>query len=163
MSGMGIAGSIVQSVGTNMGATGQYLEGKSRESTAYAEAGQLERNASQLKAQGQFEGEEELRKSRLIQSRIIAVAGASGASVLDPTVLNIIGINAAEGGLAAATRRYNAESKAKDMEYQAQIRRQEGKAHAKAARWAAGGTAVSGFGSSMVSGSSFISGSGGGK
>jgi len=148
---MGMAGGIVQSVGTNASATGTYLEGKAAEAAANAQAAQMERNANQLRAQGQFEGEEELRKARLIQSRIIAVAGASGASVIDPTVLNIVGKNQAEGSLAAATRRYNAETKSQDMEYQAQIRRLEGRAHAKAARWQATGTAVSGFGSMMGS------------
>jgi hypothetical protein len=149
---MGMAGSIVQSVGTNVSATGTYLEGKSQEKAAYAEAGQLERNAAQLRAAGQLEGEEELRKSRLVQSRILAVAGASGASVLDPTVVNIVGRNAAEGGLAAASKRYNAETVAQDKEYQAKIRRMEGRAHGRAATWGASGTALSGFGSSMASG-----------
>jgi len=151
MSSMGMVGGIVQSVGTNVGSTGTYLEGRSAQASAEAQAGQLDRNAAQLRAQGQFMGEEELRKARLIQSRIIAVAGASGASVVDPTVLNIIGRNAAEGSLAAATRRYDAESKAQDMNYQAEIRRYEGRAHAQAARWSAIGSSVSGIGSMLGS------------
>lgn len=151
MSSMGMAGSIVQSVGTNIGATGQYLEGKSQQYAAEAEASQMERNAGQTRAQGQFAGEEEQRKARLVQSRILAVAGASGASVVDPTVLNILGKNAAEGSLAAATRRYNATTQAQDMEYRAAIRRYEGSAHAKAARWGAISSSVQGIGSSMSS------------
>jgi hypothetical protein len=88
--------------------------------------------------------------------------------VLDPTVVDLVGENAAESSLAAATYRFNSESTAQDMEYQAQLIRMEGEAHAKAARYAAFGTAISGFGQSMASGGggsmggSSGSGSGGG-
>jgi len=134
MSGMAAALPVVGGVVT---AAGQYQEGEEKLATSRAQGAQMRRNAGQLRAAGQAQGAEELRKAELMRSRILAVAAASGGGVTDPTVVNLVSANAAEGSLAAATHRYNAESKAQDTEYQAMITEKEGEAYARASKYKA--------------------------
>lgn len=145
MSGMAAALPVVGGLVTGLGAL---QEGKEKQALSYAQGGQMRRNAEQLRATGQAQGEEELRKSELMRSRILAVAAASGGGVTDPTVINLVSANAAEGSLAAATHRYSAESKAQDTEYQAMLTEREGDAYARASKWKAAGSLL-GAGGSM--------------
>lgn len=100
-------------------------------------------NAGQARAAGQQVGEEELRKSELMQSRILALAGASGGGAMDPTVVSLMSKTAAEGKLAQATRIYNSEEQARGMEMQADTALYEGKAAKVASRYQALGTLLS--------------------
>ena len=140
---MGVAAVPLMVAGGLLGAKGALDEGRSRREASYASAAELRVNAGQEEAAGQFAGEEELRKTKMLQSRMLAIAGASGAGALDPTVVNLASGAEAEGHLAAATQRYNAKSAAVKMRNQADITQREGDAYAKASRYKAAGSLLS--------------------
>jgi len=75
---------------------------------AYEAAGQ-EEAASQLRAN------EQLRQSRLQQSRVLALAAASGGGAIDMDVMNAIAGFEEEGDLAARTELYAGTDRAKNL------------------------------------------------
>ena len=131
--GMQIAGAIT---GGNAAASA----GRAQQAAAEYAAKQLDVNAGQSQAASQQAAIEEARRSALLQSRALAVAGASGAGALDPTVLKIIGGIAAEGELASETQIYQGNERARAQRDQAAATRYEGQQRAiagEAARRAA--------------------------
>lgn len=120
--------------GTMLSAFGENNAGKGSERLAKYQAKQLEQNAKQSVAEGTVAAQDEQRKSALIASRAIAVAAASGAGALDPTVVKILQGISAEGTLASATQMYNANEQARGQLDQAKGARYSGKQAAKAGR-----------------------------
>lgn len=101
---------------------------------ANAQAGQLRSEASQFdalagqdRASSQRTGAEQRRQARLLQSRALAVAAASGGGASDPTVINILSRLEGEGEYRALTALYEAEEAARSKELQANARRKEAK------------------------------------
>ena len=105
---------------------GELQAGKAAEHSANFQAEQLRRNADATEAASQRAAIGEKRKSEFIQSRALAVAGASGAGVLDPTVLNMVSGIAGEGALAVETELYNGRTQAQGMRTQAMATAYEG-------------------------------------
>lgn len=137
---------ILGGLGGLASAYGSILEGNEAERLAKLQAAHLRENAGQTEAAGQQASEEEIRKSELTLSRMIAVAAASGGGAADPTVLKLASGAAAEGELAAGMQRYNAASAARGMRIQAGLTEQEGAAKKRASRWrAAGGLLTGGY------------------
>ena len=94
---------------------------------------QAEHKATGLKAQGIQEQAsaqrgfiEQRRQTRLQQSRAIAVAGASGGGVGDPTTLDVYGGIAQEGQFAAETALFEGDSAASLLNSQAALALYEG-------------------------------------
>ncbi len=140
----GPAAGIASGLGTILAAKGNVDTGKSADLLAKYQARQLEQNAGQEIAVGTQAAEEEKRKSDLIASRAIAVAAASGAGALDPTVIKIMQGISAEGDLASATQMYNANERARGLRDQAKAVRFEGKTTAKAYKQRALNTIMAG-------------------
>lgn len=92
----------------------------------------LEQQANSDRATAQRAAADKHRQSRLQQSRALAVAAASGAGAVDPSVLDIIGGIAGEGELAAQTELYQGEDSAAYREYQARMYRASGADNATA-------------------------------
>ena len=134
---------FVAAAGGLFSAYGAIQAGEAAAQEGEATAAQLITNAGQERASGQFAAAEELRKSDLMMSRMLAVAAASGGGVSDPTVVKIAGGIAQEGALAAATRRYTSESSARGMEAQADAARRTGQARKRASYWQAAGGLLS--------------------
>jgi hypothetical protein len=67
-------------------------------------------------------------------SRALAVAAGSGGGASDPTVLNIISRNAAEGAYRRAAALYQGEDRAAAMESQAAATEYQGQINSKAAK-----------------------------
>lgn len=134
-----------QVAGTVLQASGEYKSGRAQQNTANTQgtmakaqgiaaeklailqARQLEQNAGQDIAAGTAAVDAERRKSELIASRAMAVAAASGAGALDPTVVKILQGIRGEGELAANTQMYNANERARGQTDQAAATRYEGK------------------------------------
>ena len=93
-----------------------------------------------------------------MQSRALAVAGASGAGATDPTVLRLISGIAGEGALAAQTAMFNANEQARGMRNQANSTKFEGKQAKSASKMKAISTVLSGAGSAAMAGSRFNNG-----
>lgn len=136
--------SAAGAIGTLLSAKGSADSGKAADRAARYRARQLEQNAGQAVAAATMEAQEEERKSALIASRAIAVAAASGAGVLDPTVVRILQGIEAEGALASATQMYNGYEEARGMREQAKATRFEGKAYKRAGRTKALSTILGG-------------------
>lgn len=102
-------------------------EGVAMQVGAEFQALQLDINAKQQQAAARRSANEELRKSELLQSRALAVAGASGGSASDPDILRITSRLAQEGQYAADTHTYNGDEAARAMRIGAAVSRYEGK------------------------------------
>lgn len=92
------------------------------------EADQLRQAAGQAVAVSQLQAQEERRKARLVQSRTLAVAAASGGGVSDPTMVNILGKIAGEGTYRSNVALYGGEERARVMRMQAEAADYEGAA-----------------------------------
>lgn len=97
-------------------------------------------NAGQQRAAGQRAGAEEIRSKDLLMSKMLAMAGASGGGMSDPTLINLFAQAETEGKLAADTAMYNAESQALGMEKQAVATVAAGRARKKASQLSAFGS-----------------------
>lgn len=133
-----------QVIGTVLSASGQLEAGNASRAQSQYQAAQLRRNAIQEQAVGSVQAQEEVRRMELTQSRILAVAGASGAGALDPTVVKLIAQTEAEGRLAAATRIYNSDTSAQAMTEQASATEYEGLMVQRASQYKVASTLLSG-------------------
>ena len=82
-------------------------------------AQQYEDKAKEAVAAGQRAMLEERRQKRLIASRALAVASASGGGAFDPSVINIIGDIDGEGAYRESVAMYQGEQEALDLRLQA--------------------------------------------
>lgn len=102
-------------------------QGIAQQFAAEFSAEQMEQQAGVALAASQQAANEERRMSAVLQSRALAVAGASGAGASDPTMLRIVGSIAEEGELAAQTRKYEGTEAARSLRIQAELARYEGR------------------------------------
>lgn len=130
------AGSIVSAIG-------QAKAGKEAKREAYNEAAQLDDQANLVKADAQRQAIEERRQAARASSRALAVAAASGAGALDPTVQTITSRIEGEGEYRALSRLFNGDSEAANLKDQAAATRRTGKAQQRAGRYAATSTVLS--------------------
>lgn len=128
-------------------AFGAYTQGKATQKAAEYEAAQYMQNAGQAKAVAQREAQEELRQTKLVQSRILALAAAQGGAS-DPSVVRLIGKQAGEGAYRAAVKIYRGDAQAQKLEMAAAARRYEGKSAARAGMVSAVGS-LAGAGMSL--------------
>lgn len=139
-----IAMAVTSLAGTAMGAVGTIRQGQQQKLNADYEALQMEKNAKQVEASGQQAALEKRRQYDILQSRALAIAGASGAGALDPDVLNIIGGLNAEGERAFGAELYNARSNVNAMDSQAAATRYQGQQSQTAGYVRGAATALSG-------------------
>lgn len=77
-----------------------------------------EQAAGQEEAASQMKAREAKRQSRLMQSRVLALAAASGGGAMDMDVLNTIAGFEEEGDLAARTELYQGSERARQLRMQ---------------------------------------------
>lgn len=119
--------------------------GENAYNAAKAEAKQLQRQAGRTEALSQRVAIEERRKARLVASRLKAVAGASGAGIDDPTVVNLLDDVDAQGEFNMLSALYEGTMQADTLRYQAKVTKQQG----KSARTAGYVSAIAEMGSSL--------------
>lgn len=90
------------------------------------EAQQLEQEAGTAIAIAQRQKAEEARTARLVASRALAVAAASGAGASDSTVVNLIAGIKGEGAYRGAVAMYEGEERSRKLLMGADARRYEG-------------------------------------
>lgn len=105
-----------------------------------------DRRANEERVAGQQAASEEKRKADLAQSRLGAVAGASGSGASDPTVMDIWGDIEAKGDVNAGRAMASAQSKADSITYQAAVDRWTADSNARLAKVGAAGTLIGGLG-----------------
>jgi hypothetical protein len=119
--------------GSAMSASGSYAAGSAarragerQKAAADFQAAQLDQNANTSIAVSQRKAQETMRQTKLVQSRALAVAAASGGGASDPTIVRIIGRIAAEGAYREALDLYEGEDRARQMRLAAEGKRYEG-------------------------------------
>lgn len=88
----------------------------------------MERDAIAAEAESGVEAGLYRREGRYAKSRAVAVAAASGASVRDPTMLNLMANLEAESEYSALAALYSGKSEATKLRLGARARRSEGRA-----------------------------------
>lgn len=116
-----------------------------------------ERNAKAEQAIAQQQAAGERKKARYLRSRAIAVAGASGAGVSDPTVSSILTGIDTEGEMNALNAIYSGDIRAESSRYRGGVARREGDARKTAGYTSAFNTAFSGATEFAGSGATFFS------
>lgn len=123
---MAVAGAVTSVAGGFSAAKAARTTAERQQAAAEFEAAQMTQASGQAIASSQREAEEQRRQARLLQSRAIALSGASGASVTDPTVLNLIGDISSKGAYRAAVALYQGEDKARQLNTGADAKLYEG-------------------------------------
>lgn len=111
-----------------MGGLAKIGEGFARKRAADLSAKQLRKRAKARRAEAGAEAREEIRQGDLIESRNMAVAAASGASLADPTFIRLMADVDADSEYRALTRLYEGETEARSDEIEAKVRKREGRA-----------------------------------
>lgn len=104
----------------------QRQSGEQRKAAANFEANVLESNATQRIAIAQKEMFDAQRTTRIVESRVQALAAASGGGATSPTALNVMGNIAKEGAVNASRAMYSGEEAARAMRLQAFENRAQG-------------------------------------
>lgn len=131
-SAVGTIAPVLSGVGTVTSALGARNAGIAAEQEANYRADQMKVNAGQERASAQRQMIGEIKKMRLVQSRGQALAAASGAGALDPSVMDIMGDLETEGRYRGAVAGYEGEDRARSLESGAVLARYEGKNARKA-------------------------------
>lgn len=121
-----IAGALFGAMGSGQSMTAARENALRRQQAARYDAAQLEQNAGQEVAASQRGSLEAQHQARLVQSRALAVAGASGGGISDPSIVNLLGKIEGEGAYRAALKLYEGEDRARAMRQGAVTRRYEG-------------------------------------
>lgn len=137
-------------------AAGTIMSGNAARGAANYQAAQSEQQAGQERAVSQRHSIEQRRQAGLANSRVTAVAAASGAGATDPTVLNIESNNAGIGEYNALSALYTGEEKARGLEMNASATRYEGQQKRQASLFQAGGDMLSGAGKAYTSSNSTL-------
>lgn len=148
---VGIASTVVQASSTLAAGKAEQQAANARAQGLEHQAAQARQVAGQERATSQRAAIEQRRRGRLLSSRALAVAAASGAGAGDPTVENILGGIGAEGEFRALSELFIGEERARGLETQADLRifeseqeRRAGKAARSASRLAAGAQILGG-------------------
>jgi hypothetical protein len=103
-------------------------------------ANQDRADASSAQIQGQAAALNERKRAKYLRSRALSVAGASGAGVSDPTVVDIMAGIETEGEVRALNALYEGDTAAAGLRASAVARRKTGGAMARAGYLQAGAT-----------------------
>lgn len=153
---VGIIGLALQVTGGMDAAADARDIARRKRAAAEFEAGQLEQQAGQTEAASQRTRLEEDRQGRLVQSRAIALAAASGASASDPTVMKIVSGIASESAYRQNVALYEGEEKARQLRIGAAADRFSGDIGAAASLSQGRALSLQAAGSAVSSGSSMF-------
>lgn len=136
---------MFQPAAAGMRAGATIYGGYQQKAAADLSASGLESAGDQAVAASQRRAQEELRRSKLLSSRALAVAAASGAGASDPTVVDIISGIAGEGAYRSELALYEGREAKRAMDAKADAARYQG----KQARGASYINAATSFGKTM--------------
>jgi hypothetical protein len=146
---MMIISAVLAAAGTAVSAAGQASAMKGQaaaeQQRAAIEKQWADRRATEEKAVAQRGADEEQRKAGLAQSRLTALAGASGTRPDDQTVMDLWGDISKEGDYNAAQVTAQGAQKAAGIDYQADLNSWTADANAKIKRSAAKTTLIAGL------------------
>lgn len=146
MTFMAAALPFISAAGTIVSTLGAISSGNAQQKAANYQAAQMDQQAGQERASAQRQAFEQRRKATLAGSRVTALAGASGAGVADPSVVDIMGDIQTQGEYNALSAMYTGEERARGYQMGADAKRFEGAEAKKAGYISAGGNLLSGVG-----------------
>lgn len=117
----------IQAGGQITSAREQREFGEESRAAAEYQAAQLRDRGNAAQAEAQRQAALEDRNAKLVASRALAVAAASGGGASDPTVLNVIAGIAQEGAYRKSVALYQGDDRARVMRMQATARQIEGR------------------------------------
>lgn len=118
-------------IGTGLQVMGTIQSGKAQQAALNFEAKQREKQAAEERAASQRTAIEKRHEGDLVMSRQRALASASGAGVVNPSILDIYGETAERSEYNAQTEIFGGESRARGQLDQAAAARAKGKAAAR--------------------------------
>jgi len=121
-----VGGTLLSMKGYSDAARASKISGQQARVAKQFEAEQLREQAGQVIAVSQRAALEERRQGRLMASRALAVAAASGAGASDPTVVNLIAGAEGEAALRAGYALYEGEDRARQLRIGAAAKDYEG-------------------------------------
>ena len=124
--GISVLDSIGQGIQQKAAAREQRRIADYNRQLAERQAENLEQTAGQERASAQRSAINQRRQTAAAMSRAQAVAGASGAGALDPTIVNILGDIGFEGDYREGVAGFEGESRGQALEYEAVIARATG-------------------------------------
>jgi hypothetical protein len=122
----------------------QYQQGQLQGAQGDVVAAQRERDANQAQVEAQAEAAKDRRRAKLVRSRALAVAGASGAGVSDPGVSDILSDIETEGEMNALTALASGDYLARGLRSGADTARRESSAYRSAGYTSGAATALTG-------------------
>lgn len=138
----------ISAAGTVVGAATQYAsmnaQAKADQQRAQVESQWAERRSLEERAGAQRAAAEEHRKAVLAQSRLGAVAGASGSGSSDPTVMKLFEGIQGEGDYNAAAATASGAQKSAGIDYQSALDRWTADSNAGIKRYGATSTLIGG-------------------
>ena len=120
MAMMGLIGGLISAAGSIVG-------GIAANNQAKAQAKALEVRAGEERAVSQREAIRRSKEAKLVMSRGQAVAASSGGGAGDPTVVNLMAGIGQEGAYQKNVALYTGETRGRGLEFDAKIRRMEGR------------------------------------
>lgn len=135
----------LRTASTVLNAYSQVKAGKERQQEQFRYAQQLETQANASQAESQREALVERKKSQYMASRARAVAGASGAGVSDPSVVNALTDIDTQGEVNYLNALYSGNTEAQSLRAGAATARRTGNAEKTAGQYQAFSTGVSAF------------------
>lgn len=115
-----------------------------QQDAAKAQQAWADRQAMEEQAAGQRQAAQELKQAKAAQSRLMAVAGASGSGASDPGVMDLWGDIDTEGRVNAGVAQAMSQQRADGITYQASLDRWKADAQKKIANVSAIGTILGG-------------------
>jgi hypothetical protein len=133
-----VAGSLLQAYGAAEAGSAAAEQGRRQYQQNLIAAGQA-------KAAAQRDAMEETRKGKLIASRALAVAAASGGGASDPSVVNTIADIDGEGAYRASVALYGGEEESRRLITEGKFAQYEGQQKRSAYRMQAATSLISGI------------------
>ncbi len=140
-------GAAIAIIGLGMGVASSRKQARAARRQGKRERALAEIQAKSVLAAGSHAAQEELRQARLLESRGLALAAASGAGASDPTTVKILSDISGEGAYRAASALYEAEAEARMVRLGGEYQRQSANDRARGIEYAGAADAVAGVGS----------------
>ena len=147
MAWMAAAAPYIAAAGTAISVYGTIAQGNADEALAKMQAAQLKKQALSDQAESQIVAREEKKKADYLQSRVRALAGASGTGMDSPNVVNTMADIDEQGSYNALAALYSGTTSARSKDLAAQMAMLEGKSSKRSAGMKAGSTILTSAGS----------------
>lgn len=159
---LAIGGTVLSAAGAVQQGLAANANSKAQQQMLNSRAAQADLKANDERALSQRRAGEDRRQAQLKSSRAMAVAAAGGGATFDPSIINLMGDLAAEGEYNAGIETFEGETRARDLEFGADLDRFEGEQARSAGKSAKRAGFIKAGSTILMNGSSLASKYGGG-